>query len=80
MKQLTKWEEFVDAIGTFFVTWYKRLTCRHGRIVTLATMKEHIQGSDRFSGFAECPTCKLNFIVSIAADEQERANEHYLGY
>jgi len=77
MKAETKWEAFVGRITSFFRHWYLRLTCPHGHITTLATF-DTLSGP-RFSGFAVC-RCGMDFIVNIAADEEERKSEHYLGY
>jgi transcription elongation factor Elf1 len=81
MGEPTFWQKIID-----FLTWtlprkYKQIRCNHNKIFTVFTAETFtIEKWERCSGVAYCKNCDKDFVVSIAANEEERKSEHYLGY
>lgn len=70
MKQLTYWEQLWWDMSGYFIGWYRRLTCWHPRVVTLATM-DTLKGDIRTSLWAVCEDCSMDFHVVIPANKED---------
>jgi hypothetical protein len=77
MRPLNIFERIIEWLSD---TW-KRVSCRHHQIVTLFTGERFTKdGWERCSGVATCRDCGADFHVLIAANDEERKSEDYLGY